>query len=86
MAPLATASVRRESPATSSHSQTSLSLSARPSLRRSPSPRNVTRVPSALADPDITRVDADHAALNRLFDDLTFGRMLRERALAAARR
>ncbi|MEJ2533994.1 MAG: 5'-3' exonuclease H3TH domain-containing protein [Gammaproteobacteria bacterium] len=43
-----------------------------------------TRVPSALADPDITRGDADRAALNRLFDDLAFGRMLRERALAAA--
>ncbi len=38
-------------------------------------------VPSALADPDIQRRDLDPARLNRLFDELSFGGMLRQRCL-----
>ncbi len=38
-------------------------------------------VPSALADPDIQRRDLDAARLNRLFDELSFGGMLRQRCL-----
>jgi DNA polymerase-1 len=40
-----------------------------------------TEVPSALAAPDITRGGIDEARLNRLFDDLSFGGMLRQRCL-----
>ncbi len=38
-------------------------------------------VPSALEDPDIQRRGVDEARLNRLFDELTFGGMLRRRCL-----
>ncbi len=38
-------------------------------------------VPSALADPDIQRREIDAARLNRLFDELSFGGMLRQRCL-----
>lgn len=38
-------------------------------------------VPSALQDPDIQRRDLDEARLNRLFDELSFGGMLRQRCL-----
>ncbi len=38
-------------------------------------------VPSALADPDVQRRDMDTARLNRLFDELSFGGMLRRRCL-----
>jgi DNA polymerase-1 len=40
-----------------------------------------TRVPSALENPDLTRSQLDEARLNRLFDDLEFGGMLRRRCL-----
>jgi 5'-3' exonuclease len=40
-----------------------------------------TAVPSALESPDITRNAVDTARLNRLFDDLNFGGMLRQRCL-----
>jgi len=40
-----------------------------------------TQVPSVLADPDITRGELDQAGLNRLFDALAFGGMLRQRCL-----
>ncbi len=40
-----------------------------------------TDVPSALAAPDITRRVVDSASLNRLFDELQFGGMLRQRCL-----
>ena len=43
-----------------------------------------TEVPSVLADPDITRGEMDQAWLNRLFDDLSFGGMLRQRCLRTA--
>lgn len=42
-----------------------------------------TDVPSALATPDITRGTVDSAGLNRLFDELRFGGMLRQRCLRA---
>lgn len=42
-----------------------------------------TDVPSALAAPDVTRRSVDTAALNRLFDRLQFGGMLRQRCLRA---
>lgn len=38
-------------------------------------------VPSVLADPDIQRQDLDEARLNRVFDELSFGGMLRQRCL-----
>ena len=38
-----------------------------------------TAVESALASPDLTRSETDTAALNRLFDELAFGGMLRQR-------
>ena len=38
-------------------------------------------VPSALERPDITRGQLDEARLNRLFDELSFGGMLRQRCL-----
>jgi len=44
-----------------------------------------TEVPSALAAPDITRGDLDEARLNRLFDDLSFRDMLRNRCLRVGR-
>jgi DNA polymerase-1 len=40
-----------------------------------------TRVPSALANPDLTRSELDEARINRLFDDMSFGGMLRRRCL-----
>ena len=40
-----------------------------------------TAVPSALANPAISRNEIDEARLNRLFDDLDFGQMLRRRCL-----
>lgn len=40
-----------------------------------------TRVPSALTDPGLTRGGLDEARLNRLFDELEFGGMLRRRCL-----
>jgi len=40
-----------------------------------------TAVESALASPDLTRSETDTAALNRLFDELSFGGMLRQRCL-----
>lgn len=40
-----------------------------------------TAVESALASPDLTRSETDTAALNRLFDELSFGGMLRHRCL-----
>jgi 5'-3' exonuclease len=40
-----------------------------------------TEVPSALQNPDITRSDIDEARLNRLFDEMDFGQMLRRRCL-----
>jgi hypothetical protein len=42
-----------------------------------------TEVPSALAAPDITRRMVDSARLGRLFDELQFGGMLRQRCLRA---
>ncbi|MEM1410733.1 MAG: 5'-3' exonuclease H3TH domain-containing protein [Pseudomonadota bacterium] len=41
-------------------------------------------VPSVLKDPDIQRQALDEARLNRLFDELSFGRMLRQRCLNTA--
>lgn len=43
-----------------------------------------TAVPSALANPAISRNEIDEARLNRLFDDLAFGQMLRRRCLLTA--
>jgi DNA polymerase-1 len=43
-----------------------------------------TAVPSALANPDIARNEIDEARLNRLFDDLAFGQMLRRRCVLTA--
>ena len=43
-----------------------------------------TEVPSALADPEIKRGMLDEARLNRLFDQLSFGGMLRHRCLQTA--
>ena len=40
-----------------------------------------TTVESALAEPDIRRGDTDAVALNELFDELSFGGMLRQRCL-----
>jgi DNA polymerase-1 len=40
-----------------------------------------TAVESALASPDLMRKEIDTAQLNRLFDDLKFGGMLRQRCL-----
>ena len=40
-----------------------------------------TRVPSALDRPDVVRGAIDEARLNRLFDQLSFGGMLRQRCL-----
>jgi len=40
-----------------------------------------TSVKSALATPDLRRSETDTATLNRLFDDLEFGGMLRQRCL-----
>jgi DNA polymerase-1 len=40
-----------------------------------------TSVESALATPDLRRSETDTATLNRLFDDLEFGGMLRQRCL-----
>ena len=42
-----------------------------------------TDVASALAAPDLTRNQVDTASLNRLFDELRFGGMLRQRCLRA---
>lgn len=42
-----------------------------------------TDVPSALAAPELTRNQVDTASLNRLFDKLQFGGMLRQRCLRA---
>jgi 5'-3' exonuclease len=42
-----------------------------------------TEVESALASPDLNRGEVDAARLNRLFDDLSFGGMLRQRCLRA---
>ena len=39
------------------------------------------QVPSALANPDISRSEIDEARLNRLFDELAFGQMLRRRCV-----
>jgi 5'-3' exonuclease len=44
-----------------------------------------TAVPSALADPELARGLADEASINRLFDELAFGGMLRQRCLRASR-
>jgi 5'-3' exonuclease len=38
-------------------------------------------VPSALEDPDLQRRELDEARLNRVFDELSFGGMLRQRCL-----
>lgn len=43
-----------------------------------------TAVPSALQNPDIARSEIDQAHLNRLFDDMDFGQMLRRRCLLTA--
>jgi len=43
-----------------------------------------TRVPSALENPAISRGELDEARLNRLFDDMAFGGMLRRRCLQTA--
>ncbi len=40
-----------------------------------------TAVPSALVNPDLSRSELDEARLNRLFDDMKFGAMLRRRCL-----
>ena len=40
-----------------------------------------TDVPSALAAPETNRRTVDAASLNRLFDQLQFGNMLRQRCL-----
>lgn len=40
-----------------------------------------TRVPSALENPGINRSELDEARLNRLFDEMEFGGMLRKRCL-----
>jgi len=42
-----------------------------------------TAVESALASPELGRTEVDTARLNRLFDDLSFGGMLRHRCLRA---
>jgi DNA polymerase-1 len=43
-----------------------------------------TRVPSALENPDVTRSELDEARLNRLFDEMAFGGMLRRRCILTA--
>ncbi|MFV1998702.1 MAG: 5'-3' exonuclease H3TH domain-containing protein, partial [Acidiferrobacterales bacterium] len=43
-----------------------------------------TEVPSALQNPDIARSEIDAARLNRLFDEMDFGQMLRRRCLLTA--
>ncbi len=43
-----------------------------------------TEVPSALRNPDIARGELDEARLNRLFDEMDFGQMLRRRCLLTA--
>ena len=40
-----------------------------------------TAVESALAEPDIRRGSPDETALNQIFDELSFGGMLRQRCL-----
>ncbi len=40
-----------------------------------------TRVPSALENPGVTRSELDEARLNRLFDEMEFGGMLRRRCM-----
>jgi 5'-3' exonuclease len=40
-----------------------------------------TRVPSALENPALARSEVDEARLNRLFDEMEFGGMLRRRCL-----
>jgi hypothetical protein len=40
-----------------------------------------TQVPSALENPDLSRSELDEARINRLFDDMSFGGMLRKRCL-----
>jgi len=40
-----------------------------------------TQVVSALKNPDLTRSELDEARINRLFDDMAFGGMLRRRCL-----
>ena len=40
-----------------------------------------TQVPSALENPAVTRSELDEARLNRLFDEMEFGGMLRRRCL-----
>ena len=40
-----------------------------------------TEVESALASPLLNRTEVDTARLNRLFDELSFGGMLRQRCL-----
>ena len=42
-----------------------------------------TAVESALASPELGRTEVDTASLNRLFDELSFGGMLRQRCLRA---
>jgi len=42
-----------------------------------------TAVESALASPELSRREVDTASLNRLFDELSFGGMLRQRCLRA---
>ena len=42
-----------------------------------------TAVESALASPELGRTEVDTARLNRLFDELSFGKMLRQRCLRA---
>ena len=43
-----------------------------------------TRVPSALQNPGVARSELDEARLNRLFDEMEFGGMLRRRCLLTA--
>ena len=43
-----------------------------------------TRVPSALENPDVSRSELDEARLNRLFDEMAFGGMLRRRCILTA--
>jgi DNA polymerase-1 len=45
-----------------------------------------TRVPSALENPGVSRSELDEARLNRLFDEMEFGAMLRRRCLQTANR
>ena len=44
-----------------------------------------TRVPSTLENPDVARGELDEARLNRLFDEMDFGAMLRRRCIQTAR-